>query len=95
MNSLDDFLEAEISYKEMCNDILGFINSIHIRCGEFEANQYIIKKMDQINYIIFSEDIYSDGTRGISNVISMYRNDLINTIESYALLKGVDVTKTH
>lgn len=52
-----DFLYSEISNQEMYNDMMEFILTPYIRNGEFECNEYIIKKMDQVNFIIFSEYI--------------------------------------
>lgn len=61
MNVIEDFLRSEINTQELYNDIIYFITSFHIRNGEFEGNEYIIKKMDKINFIIFSE--YEDKNR--------------------------------
>lgn len=50
MNILEGFLQSEINTQELYEDIMSFITSYHIRCGEFEGNEYIIKKMDQTNF---------------------------------------------
>ena len=44
MNVMDRFLQSEINTQELYEDIIGFITSYHIRMGEFEGNEYIIKK---------------------------------------------------
>ncbi|KOO43054.1 hypothetical protein [Priestia koreensis] len=74
MNVLKGFLQAEINTQELYKDIMSFITSYHIRCGEFEGNEYIIKKMDQTNFILFPEYIDADGEREIHGAISVYRN---------------------
>lgn len=57
MNILESFLQSEINTQELYEEIISFITSYHIRCGEFEGNEYIIKKMDQINFL-YSQNIY-------------------------------------
>lgn len=46
------FLEDEISSQELYEVMFDFIDSVHIRNGEFEGNYFIIKKMDLNNFII-------------------------------------------
>lgn len=52
MNVLEGFLEAEINTQELYEDIMSFITSFHIRCGEFEGNEYIIKNGSNQFYFI-------------------------------------------
>jgi len=87
MNTIDilnKFLQSEINSKEFYNDILYFINSFEIRKGEFEGNEFIIKKIDRENFIIYPE--YDDGKSGIQIPFSMsiYKNNLIYEINKYA-----------
>lgn len=44
MDILKGFLSDKLSSKEFYVDIINFIESFHIRNGEFEGNRYIIKK---------------------------------------------------
>lgn len=44
MDVLEGFLQSKINTQELYEDIMSFITSYHIRCGEFEGNEYIIKK---------------------------------------------------
>ena len=69
--------------------IINFINLYEIRKGEFEGNEYVIMKMDRDNFIIFSE--YDDGEGGIQIPfsLSIYKNSLLDAINSYAQEKGV------
>ena len=87
MDIINSFLQAEINTQELYDDIINYITSYHIRNGEFEGNEYIIKKMDQINFILYSK--YGEREREIHGAISIYRHDLLQTINSYAKNKGI------
>lgn len=91
MDVLEGFLQAEINTQELYEDIMSFITSYHIRCGEFEGNEHIIKKMDQTNFILFPEYIDTDGEREIHGARSVYRNNLIKEINDCAQVKGIQV----
>lgn len=89
MDVLNKFLQAEINSKEYYNSITNFINLYEIRNGEFEGNEYIIMKVDRDNFIIFSE--YDDGEAGIQIPFSfsIYKDRLLDAINSYAQEKGI------
>lgn len=91
MNVLERFLQSEINTQELYDDIILFITSLHIRNGEFEGNEFIIKKMDQTNYIIFPEYEDEEGEREIHAAMSIYRNNLIKEINDYAITKDINV----
>lgn len=91
MDVLNGFLRSEINSQELYDSIINFILSFHIRMGEFEGNEYIIKKMDQTNFFIFPEYIYPDGRREIHGTVSIYRKKLISAINNYANRKGLSV----
>ena len=40
------FLETEIQYQDFYYGIIDFITNDNIRNGEYECNEYVIKKMD-------------------------------------------------
>lgn len=44
MDVMSGFLRSEINSQELYETILQFVLSPHIRNGEFEGNEYIIKK---------------------------------------------------
>lgn len=77
MNVIEDFLRSEINTQELYNDIIYFITSFHIRNGEFEGNEYIIKKMDKINFIIFSEYEDKNREREIHLAEAIYKEHLL------------------
>lgn len=79
------FLEDEISSQELYEAIFDFIDSVHIRNGEFEGNYFIIKKMDLTNFIIYPENIYPDENhREIPYSTSIYKENLLKEINERA-----------
>ncbi|MFD1851349.1 hypothetical protein [Oceanobacillus bengalensis] len=89
---MQEFLKIEISDQDFYDGIIDFIYSYNIRCGEYECNQYVIKKMDLQNYIIFEEYTYrKNGQRDIHHPISVTRNQLITQINNYAKKQGFAV----
>lgn len=82
-------MQAEINTQDLYNDIINFITSYHIRNGEFEGNEYVIKKMDQLNFILYSEYENREIKREIHGAMSVYKHDLLRTINNYAETKGI------
>ena len=95
MNVLESFLQSEINTQELYDDIVLFITSFHIRNGEFEGNEFVIKKMDQTNYILFPEYEGKDGEREIHAAIAIYRNNLMKEINDYAITKGIIIKQNN
>ena len=62
-----------------------------MRNGEFEGNEYIIKKMDQTNFIIFPGYTGKDGKCEIHAAEAVYREVLLKVINEYAITKGITV----
>ncbi|MBO1687735.1 hypothetical protein [Clostridium butyricum] len=91
MDVMSKFLQAEINSQELYEEIYKFVVSDHIRNGEFEGNEYVIKKMDQDNFILFPEYIDEDGKREINFAISVYKEQLIKEIQNNAIEKGLQV----
>ena len=91
-NLLTDFLYSEITNQDMYEGIMSFILSYHIRCGEFEGNEYVIKKMDQLNYIIFAEYV-NKTEKEIAKAFSIYRNPLIEAINYEAKKRKIDISE--
>ena len=89
MNVMEGFLQSEIKTQEMYEEIMNFITSYHVRNGEFEGNEFIIKKMDQTNFIIFPEYEDEDGEREIHAAEAVYRENLIKRINEYATKKNI------
>lgn len=57
--------------------------------GEYEGNRYILKKLHNLNFIIFLEDTYPDGHKEISGCISIYKMQLLKEIEKWEKEKGI------
>lgn len=89
MDIIASFLQAEVNTQDLYDSIINYITSYHIRTGEFEGNEYIIKKMDQLNFIIYSEYEFGENKREIHGAMSIYRHDLLRAINDYAKGKGL------
>ena len=55
MDMIKDFLYSEMSIEELYKEVIFFINSDEIQKGEFEGNQYILRKKDKENFILYAE----------------------------------------
>lgn len=86
-DALQDFLETEISDQEYYDGLIRFIYSGNIRCGEYEGNQFVVKKMDLLNFIIFVEYVIHE-KREIHYSFSMSKSQLIKAINKYAKRQG-------
>jgi hypothetical protein len=91
MNIINSFLQSEINTQDLYDDIISFITSFHIRNGEFEGNEYIIKKLDSLNFIIFPEYIINN-QREIPFSTSIYKKNLIKEINDYAITKNIIIS---
>ncbi|WP_430510850.1 hypothetical protein [Gottfriedia solisilvae] len=92
---IEAFLEDEISHQEYYDGILDFITSLNIRCGEYECNTYIVKKMDNLNFILFEEYVLQDGHRTIHNSTSIFKDNLISTINEFAKKQGFKIRDSY
>lgn len=91
MDVMKGFLKSEINTQELYEAILQFVLSPHIRNGEFEGNEYIIKKIDQLNFFIYPEYEYPDGHREIHAAIAIYKNQLVDQINATAFAHGFEI----
>lgn len=91
MDVMASFLQAEINTQDLYDDIINYIVSYHVRNGEFEGNEYIIKKMDQMNFILYSEYECGESEREIHAALAVYRHELLRAINSYARKKGISI----
>lgn len=89
MDIMSKFMQAELNSQEALDEIQLFIESNGIRSGEFEGNEYIIKKMDRDNFIIFPEYIDNKANREIPFAMSIYKEQLLQKISSYTLEKSI------
>lgn len=84
---LQSFLEAEISDQEFYDDIIDFIYNGNIRCGEYECNEFVIRKMDLLNFVVYVEYVIDD-KREIHGSFSIAKNKLLQAINEYARKQG-------
>lgn len=94
---IDGFLETEITYQDFYDGIIDFITNDHIRNGEYECNEYIIKKMDLNNFIIFTEYTFPTGDtpRIIPTATSIDRDKLIGHINEHAKKKELHINERY
>ncbi len=87
---LKQFLITEVTDKEEYEVIFHFVSSFDIRNGELEGNEYIIKKMDRENFIIFKEYVYPSPDkpelfqRDIFDCASVYKAELLKVMAKHA-----------
>ena len=91
MDFMQKFLSSEIFSQEFYDEIFKFITSVDISYGDFEGNSYLIKKKDQLNFIICREDEFQDGHFEISRAISINRYKLIKKINVFACGKNIKI----
>lgn len=87
---LEGFLETEIQSAGLYRGIIDFIESCEIRNGEFECNEYIIKKLDRNNFLLYPE--YGDGVHvdiQVPYAAAIYKNELIKAVNDRARLNGI------
>ena len=87
---IKDFLYSEMSIEELYKEVIFFINSDEIQKGEFEGNQYILKKIDKENFILYAE--YED-KKGVVKDMSgtaqfIHKEKLIEMIEKYIKMRN-------
>jgi hypothetical protein len=86
------FLETEISDQDYYDGIMSFILSSNIRRGEYECNQFIVKKMDLRNFLVF-EEFEINKKREIHNAFSISKHTFTKTINEHAKKQGITVKK--
>lgn len=87
---LQSFLEVEISDQEFYDGIIDFIYNGNIRCGEYECNEFVIRKMDLLNFIVYVEYVIDD-KREIHGSFSITKNTLLRAINEYARKQGFTI----
>ena len=93
MQILEDFLSSETNDYELAELIIKFINCPHIRIGEFEGNEYVVKKIDRNCLQIFSDLTDNNGIRHVSKELNICREDLQKAIVNNGKKYGYDIPK--
>ena len=77
---MKSFLSSEISSQELYDEIVHFVTSVHIRQGDFEGNEFAIKKYE-----------LPSGVREIHAATAIVRLPLIDAINEYAILQSIQI----
>lgn len=78
---LKEFLDTEFFCVEAADGIIQFILDANIRNGEYEGNEFILKKLNLYNFVIFKEYVYRDAMcPEISCVTAFSRDELLNAM---------------
>ncbi|MBC1813943.1 hypothetical protein HCA60_15690 [Listeria booriae] len=89
MDIIEHFLRVELQNQVAYTEMLQFVASLYIRSGEFEGEEYVIRKLDHLNFIIAREYIGLDGERDISRPIVISRQALIAKINKHVRARGI------
>ena len=82
-NWVSDFAFHELSDCKAAKAILDFVLDFDIRCGEYEGNSYVIKKLNREDCIIMLEHQYPNGNIDIPWVTEISKIALKDIIEKY------------
>ncbi|WP_153731430.1 hypothetical protein [Sporosarcina obsidiansis] len=81
MDFIQQFLDSEIMDVETYKTIYDFIALDNFRSGEYEGNQYVIRKINT-NHIQIEDEIATENT-GIPSVESFRRGQILHILENY------------
>lgn len=87
---LENFLSSEIQSAELYREMINFIESYEIRRGEFEGNEYIIKKLDRNNFLLYPEYGGDNGMElFIPYAMAVCKDELLKAAADRAKLNGI------
>lgn len=81
MNFLQQFLESEIMDQETYKTIYDFITLDNFRSGEYEGNQYVIRKINR-QYIQIEDEVAFENT-GLRRVETYTPQHLAKAMTAY------------
>ncbi len=79
--AIHEFLWNEESHIEGGIGLLEFIGDECIRRGEYEGNEWLVKKMDPMNFLLYTEYILQDGKRLVGNCIPFSKDELFKIVQ--------------
>ncbi|MBC2316572.1 hypothetical protein HCC18_06925 [Listeria booriae] len=94
MDIMEHFLRVELQCEEAYTEMLLFVASLYIRSGEFEGEEYVIRKLDHTNFIIAREYVGLDGAREVSRAFVVDRHALISKINKHVRVRGMTLINT-
>lgn len=81
MDFMKQFLESEIMDLETYNTIYDFIALDNFRFGEYEGNQYVIRKINK-NHIQIEDEVATENT-GTPRVEIFRKGKLLHILRNY------------
>ncbi|MBC1793623.1 hypothetical protein HCA55_05455 [Listeria booriae] len=89
MDIMAHFLQTELQNQVAYTEMLQFVASLYIRSGEYEGEEYVIRKLDHLNFIIAREYVGLDGEREISRPVVIDRQALVAKINKHVRARGI------
>ncbi len=93
METLKYFLRYEISNQGIYDEIMRLIKSTRIISGEVHCNEWVVRKIDLNNVVIYAEYEFSDGHVEIDKDLAFYKNDFIKILNDYVKRNGLEMYK--
>lgn len=90
-NILQDFFETELMNEDMYQDLLAYLDSPHIRKGEYECNVYVLRKLDRSRVQIFRHLAPEDYAWGLAHGPVMSRREFREAMVSAGHARGYGV----
>lgn len=89
---LEEFLDTEFTCLEFADGIIQFILNENIRSGEYECNEYIVKKIDRFAFVVFAEYMNSNTLdRELGKMAVFRREELLDAMrDRYSVLKHAE-----
>ena len=81
MDFIEDFLYVEMMDLETYKTIYDFIDLDNFRYGEYEGNQYVIRKMNH-KYVQIEDEVATENT-GVPSIEVFRRGHLLQILREY------------
>lgn len=85
---LGAMLREELQYIECYDAISDFVASMNIRCGEYQGNAVVFRKMDRENFILYAEEEGEGGVDRIVGCVAIGKSELTDRMDEIARGKG-------
>ena len=91
MDIIQKILELQNFNQDFYDELIWFIASYEIRRGEFRRNQFVIEKVDRINFIVYLEEKNQDGDIEILYAMSAYNHIIVKEVNKKAKERGLKI----
>lgn len=85
---LRDLFETELMNEDMYRDLLAYLDSPHIRKGEYECNVYVLRKLDRSRVQFFQHLAPEDYAWGLAHGPVMSRREFREAMVSAGHARG-------